>query len=244
MGIIKFNNISSDSLGLVVQFKPAYEYPEKEYETLHIPGRNGDLMLDNGSFQNVERSYSVARVFKPGEVFPTIATSLVSWLQSTTGYARLEDSYEPDYYRMAVYERDGTISNYYDQATAFDITFKCKPQRWLKSGENWITLSSGEFVPENPTSYYAYPVIKFNTIANTPADIVIGDKTIHIKSINESVELTIDCENMECYSGTTLYNSYVELTDNEFPSLAPHETTTIEYSNINNFKIQPRWWTI
>ena len=55
MGVIIFNNISSSDLGLEVETFPAYEVPEKEYDVVHVPGRNGDLLIDNGTFSNVPR---------------------------------------------------------------------------------------------------------------------------------------------------------------------------------------------
>lgn len=246
MGIIKFNGIKSDDLGLIVQFIPTYKYPEKEYDTLHIPGRNGDLVVNKGSFHNVDRTYSIAKVFKPGENFISNATAIASWLHSADGYARLEDSYEPEYYRMALYKSDGEMSNFLNQVTALDITFECKPQRWLISGEKEINITSGESI-KNPTKYDSSPVFSFNIVNNSlSSTIKIGDIELEILPFNtqENIQVFIDCENMECYSPTKLLNSYLKLKSGSFPILKGNDTTNIIYDNITNFKIQPRWWTL
>ena len=52
MGVVTFNGKSTEELGLIVQFIPSYTFPEREYQTVNIPGRNGDLVLDKGSFRN------------------------------------------------------------------------------------------------------------------------------------------------------------------------------------------------
>lgn len=46
MGVITFNGIASDKLGIQVEHPPGYETPKKDYEIVHVPGRNGDVYID------------------------------------------------------------------------------------------------------------------------------------------------------------------------------------------------------
>ena len=101
MGVITFNNITSSSLGIEVETFPNYEVPEKEYQITHVPGRNGDLVVDTKTFQNVPRPYEVSVATRNGETFTQKMNAIAEWLHSASGYDRLEDTYEPDYYRMA-----------------------------------------------------------------------------------------------------------------------------------------------
>lgn len=249
MGVVIFNGTSSKSLDLVVQFIPPYEFPEREYQAVNIPGRNGDLVLDKGSYRNVERTYSFAKIFQNGEKFHEQATKIVAWLSSAKGYARLEDTYEldenghPKYYRMAYFNNPGTLSNFYDVATVLDVTFVCKPERWLTKGEEFVTKASGEKIT-NPTDYDSNPVIKVNVNANTTATVAIGDYSMTIGPFESATEITIDCENKECYSGNTLLNSKVSLSNGKFPVLPGKAETTIVLTNVSSFQIQPRWWTL
>ena len=96
MGVIIFNNKSSADCRIQVAHPPGYAYPERDYTITHIPGRNGDIIQDNGCYKNVERTYEVS-FDAPNEDFATYANAVSAWLHSTTGYARLEDSYEPNY---------------------------------------------------------------------------------------------------------------------------------------------------
>lgn len=246
MGLVKFNGINSADLGLIVQFIPTYSYPSKEYETLHIPGRNGDLVIDKGSYQNVERTYSFAKVYKRGEKFVPVANSIVSWLHSATGYARLEDSYEPEYYRLAMFKSDGEMSDYYNEATALEVTFECKPQRWLVSGDKEISLNNGSKL-KNPTSFDSSPIIKFKPLQSNMW-IQIGDIKMSLSSIPSGTteELIIDCENMECYdpNNNILYNSKLTLDNGEFTKFKGNELTEITFDGMENVTIQPRWWTL
>ena len=47
MGVIVFNGISSKDVGIEVETFPEYTIPEREYEAIHVPGRNGDVIIDN-----------------------------------------------------------------------------------------------------------------------------------------------------------------------------------------------------
>ena len=48
MGVIIFNNKSSADCRIQVAHPPGYAYPERDYTITHIPGRNGDIIQDNG----------------------------------------------------------------------------------------------------------------------------------------------------------------------------------------------------
>ena len=66
MGVIYYNGKSSEEFGIVVETTPNYEIPERDYEILSIPGRNGDVVIDKGNYKNVERSYNIAIVAEEG----------------------------------------------------------------------------------------------------------------------------------------------------------------------------------
>ena len=130
-----WNGISSLDLGLVIQSPPAYQYPDKDVTSTHIPGRNGDVITDNGSYKNITRTYSLGVGFKPGTDFISNSQDIVKWLTSDRGYRRLEDDYDPTVYRLAKYSSGGSFTNICHGAISFSVDFDCKPQRFLKSGE-------------------------------------------------------------------------------------------------------------
>ena len=78
------NSLSKGSI------RPGYETPEKDYEVTHIPGRNGDIYVDKGSYKNVSRSYDIA-IGAENKDFTIMANFISEWLNSASGYAKLED---------------------------------------------------------------------------------------------------------------------------------------------------------
>ena len=234
MGVIIFNNKSSADCRIRVAHPPGYAYPERDYTITHIPGRNGDIIQDNGCYKNVERTYEVS-FDAPNEDFATYANSVSAWLHSTTGYARLEDSYEPNYYRMAVYQESNIFENLYNQAGTATIMFECKPQRFLKTGDNTITIQNSLTIM-NPTGFEAYPLFK---VTGTSGVLTVNGNSITFSSIDDFVML--DCELQDAYKENINKNSTISGT---FPVLKTGSNTISWTGDISSVTMKPRWWTI
>ena len=234
MGVIIFNNKSSADCRIQVAHPPGYAYPERDYTITHIPGRNGDIIQDNGCYKNVERTYEVS-FDAPNEDFATYANAVSAWLHSTTGYARLEDSYEPNYYRMATYQESNIFENLYNKAGTATIVFECKPQRFLKTGDNTIAIQNSLTIM-NPTGFEAYPLFK---VTGTSGVLTVNGNSITFSSIDNFVML--DCELQDAYKENINKNSTISGT---FPVLKPGSNTIRWTGGISSVTMKPRWWTI
>ena len=234
MGVIIFNNKSSADCRIQVAHPPGYAYPERDYTITHIPGRNGDIIQDNGCYKNVERTYEVS-FDVPNEDFATYANAVSAWLHSTTGYARLEDSYEPNYYRMATYQESNIFENLYNQAGTATIVFECKPQRFLKTGDNTITIRNSLTIM-NPTGFEAYPLFK---VTGTSGVLTVNGNSITFSSIDDFIML--DCELQDAYKENINKNSTISGT---FPVLKTGSNAISWTGDISSVTMKPRWWTI
>ena len=116
------------------------------------------------------------------------------------------------------------------------MTFDCDARRFLKNGDNIITLTANGSI-FNPTYFDAKPLIR----AYGTGSFTINDITVTITSAN--VYTDVDCEIMDAYKGTTNCNSNISTTNNEFPALRPG-ANNITLSGITKLEITPRWWTI
>ncbi len=239
MGVIIFNGVSSLDCHVQVEHPPGYETPERDYEVTHVPGRNGDILMDKGSFKNVTRTYQIA-VCGSAESFAGMANQVSEWLHSVAGYARLEDSYEPEYYRIAMYEGSVEIENLFAKAGRASISFNCKPQRFLKSGEQTVRfVGKGKIF--NPTRFMALPVI---TVKGSGRGILnVGGFTVSISDIAASI--TINCDIQDVYSGTQNRNSAVTfMTNRVFPKLSPGDNEISYSGGITSVEVIPNWWTL
>lgn len=208
-----YNGKSSADMGLVIQAPPAYSVPERDAEKTHIPGRNGDIITDNGCYKNVVREYSLAKGYTNGPVKTTVdnGQELYEWLTSAKGrYVRLEDDYDPDVYRLATYISSGSLTDIFDKAFAFGAKFECKPQRYLKIGEIPISYGEGEttVIINNLSHYESKPEIKIKNIpAGIDAVTLMSVKNSNEKEVSlvtlkgdreKLTTLIIDSEEEEC----------------------------------------------
>ena len=181
MGLI-FDGVDIEAeYGIVVDGADTWAKPERDREAVHVPGRSGDLIHDNGSWHNVEIEYHC--LIEHG--FADRFDAFCDWLYSHLGYYRFEDQLRhPGVYRMAeFYGPLDPETIFRDHAGKFDLKFNCKPQQWLTSGEEAVNLTymawvagsyiRGEPLPYNDTQHdtmqYFYKV--------NPAGFITGDTT-------------------------------------------------------------------
>lgn len=274
MGIITFNGVASNTLGIVVEHPPNYVAPKKDYEVIHVPGRSGDILMDNGSYQNVPRSYDIAIGSRTLD-FTTQANTISNWLHSADaqGYARLEDSYEPDFYRMAYYDEETEITNILQRMGRATVNFNCKPQRYFKSGDVAVNIeipTSGaskattEFI--SPSRFIAYPLYVIEAVNSSmfrvfsyedvDADVNSSSVSVYIQfsesEIGDPHTIYIDCMTQEIYelNGNTKVNAGNRINlPSGFPIItgakgAVVTNETFATGKILSLKVYPRWWTI
>ena len=156
---LTFDGITAASFGVQVLGRGAFNAPEREVEMINIPGRNGAFALDKGRFENIEVTYPATIVASDTDEFIEAMSDFRNFLCSRKGYVRLEDDYNPDEYRLAVYRSGLEVDAEALRAGEFDIVFDCKPQRYLKSGEDAISVDSGDVI-SNPTLFASSPMLE------------------------------------------------------------------------------------
>lgn len=174
---LEFDGVSSRTYGVYITGEAVYNAPEREVEMISIPGRNGAFALDKGRFENIEVTYS-AGIFADTETdFAEAVSDFRNFLCSRKGYVRLQDEYNPNEYRMAVYRSGLEVDSEQLRAGEFAITFECKPQRFLTSGETAVTVTSGDTLT-NPTLFESSPLLQVWGYG----DISINSETITVVS--------------------------------------------------------------
>lgn len=230
-----FNGKSSKDFGVYISGLNTFGAPERDVDIISISGRNGDLTIDNGRYKNIDVSYP-AFIF---DRFDNNIEGLRNFLLSQSGYKRLEDTYHPNEYRLARY-KSGLTPKVIDELYAgeFDLTFDCYPQRYLKSGDQTITMTADGSL-FNEYAQIAKPIIR----AYGTGSFTVGDATVTINSADDYTD--IDCELQEAYKDdlTTNCNANITLDDGVFPSLISGENA-ITLDGITQLDIKPKWWIL
>ena len=232
---ITFNGINLADFGIVLNGAGTHSAPQRDVSTVNVPGRNGDISFDNGAFFNVLVTYH-AGVRKPTA---KNLEDLRNYLSSLSGYQRLEDTYHPHEFRKGIY-----VGGFNPEVSVkgkiaeVDLQFNCKPQRFLKSGEDQIEITSSGTKIYNPTLMPAKPLLRVYGTGT----VTIGNQTITISSAN--VYTDIDCDIMDAFKGSTNCNGNIVLSSGSFFELRPGENRITFSSGISKVIITPRWWII
>lgn len=228
---------SNKDVGMIIEHYPSVILPNRSQEIQKVPGRNDDIIISNGSFENYDQQYSAFLDAKRYGGLEQVMPKVVDWLLGNEGYQRLEDSYFPDFYRMANYSGGSqfiSVFNEYGQGT---LTFNCAPEKYFKSGEKELILSKNQ-VLRNPTSFAAFPLI--TVTGSGSGTLTFNGASVTISNIGTSV--TIDTKLHRAYNGTTNRNNTIS---GSYETLKLGKVTTVTWSGgVTGVKIIPRWWTI
>ena len=221
--------------GIYVSGEKTFNAPEKDYESISIPGRNGDLLISKNRFKNINVLYPAFIL----EDFKQNAAMARGFMLSKFLYRRIEDDYHPDTYRMGIFTGPMDFdTKFLNLSAGVQLQFSCKPQRFLKSGD----LPRQILTPQ--TLYNSYmpslPLIK--VVGSGAGTVTIGGVTISITDISEFLILDSDTQN--AYKGNQNQNGNIKLSNYEFPTLQSGENRISFSGGVQSLEIIPRWWTV
>jgi phage-related protein len=166
----------------------------------------------------------------------------------------LETSDDPDHFWLARVENSPQIMQRMRMLAPFEITFDCKPQRFLKSGEETIFLeySTGTIVQKvyNQFGFPSRPLIRahWNTDSGNFIGLQfsneIGENTAITARDVEGTDLFIDCDIHDAYNDFGNQNKHIATYD--FPTLQAGENSIGIYGfdSLEFVEIIPRWWEL
>lgn len=221
--------------GIYVSGEKTFNAPEKDYESISIPGRNGDLLISKNRFKNINVLYP-AFILKD---FKQNAAMARGFMLSKFLYRRIEDDYHPDTYRMGIFTGPMDFdTKFLNLSAEVQLQFSCKPQRFLKSGD----LPRQILTPQ--TLYNSYmpslPLIK--VVGSGAGTVTVGDVTVTIENISEFIVLDSDTQN--AYKGNQNQNGNIRLSNYQFPALQSGENRISFSGGVQSLEIIPRWWTV
>ena len=218
---------------VLIENAPETNRPARKVDRYEVPGRNGDIVVAQDAWENVPRTYDLVAY---GGDYNQMTSALMEWLYAPSGYQRLEDSFDALVYRLAYVSEATDIENLVNENGRCTVSFECDPRRFLKAGESAVSLS-GTGTITNPTRFTAKPVITVSGSGN--GTIECGGNTITIAGIYDG--MTIDCEQMDAYAGTTNLNNLVS---GSFLVIPGGEQTITITGGITSISVVPNWWTL
>ena len=252
-----YNGFNSADYGVFISGVGIFPAPERIVDVITVPGRSGNIIFDNKRFENIDVTVPcyIPRRFQ--NRFADFKAAILS----DTGYHRLEFSQDADHFREAYVTGPITPSTGpLNRSGQFDITFHCKPQRFLKLGERTIVLTgTGEIT--NPTLYHAKPLIQITGTqhgsfmldfsggagSNESWNVIVNDNVTGIMYLDSYTGNAY----YERTSGGTAYkipiNNKIQTQPSGFPQLRPGYNKIVVSNmsgTVTRMQVYPRWWTV
>lgn len=228
------NGIDAGSVGIRLQAPVVFSKAVPVVKSQTIPGRNGDLIFETGSYEN---RVGTASCFCLQEDVETAISSAGRFLMGGIGYRRLETSDDPNHYWMARVENSPQIAMRLRTLAPFEISFDCKPQRFVKSGENAVMFTSNGSI-SNQYGQIALPLITL--YGQGKGTLTIGNCVVEVKELDEVLFLDSDTQNAYNNNG----NQNMNINAPAFPTLQDGETQIAFSGGIERVEIVPRWWEL
>lgn len=218
-----FNNINSNELGIIVKNMPLIPLAEKDIESIKISGKNGNLHIDNGTYNSI--NYTIDCVISDISKIDNIKKAF-------NGTSKLILSKYNDRYFEATIKNQISFDKYLNVLQEFPLQFELQPISYSNELEE-IRISSDINNLD----------IGGNAITN-PIILVDGTGTFTINNVSVEIlesGITIDCELMNCTKNNLNANDKVIL--DKFPTLNPTDNVITIESGINNIelKYRKRW---
>lgn len=238
---------SSADLGIMVQFPADPIYAVPDLNATHIPGRSGDFIEDDNSYQNVTKTFNII-VNRPLDITQfDWEREFIDWLaspriQGKRQYEYLQFDIDPQYAYKAIVTTSPIIN--WDQQTpnlgTGQITFYCEPFEYRVNGISYIDL------PENGTVYNRESMIavpNWHFLTRGSFVLTVNELSYQFDNLNGEFWLNGDTGDTTDEKGA-LFNNQTHFPNLLPPELLPGENNislTAESGIITKVEYMPRW---
>lgn len=234
-----FDGKYAKALGIELEEPITLSAPVPKTSTVTIAGRNGDLHFFDGSYSN---RTATAKCFLCSYSLPQQITEINARLLGSGEYRRLVLDDDTGHFLLARPMQGIGGRAVLGLLESFTLKFDCKPQRFLKYGDDELDLMTKKEV-YNPTAFPAKPLI----MLEGEGDFVLSvnyERVLTVYGLNGT--LWYDAELDTAYSDGVNLNNIVSVDKAlELPSGRVRiDVTGDRISAFTAFKIIPRWWEL
>ena len=224
-----YNNTSSKDMGILVNELPPIVKVNRDINKVFIPGRNGFLTEDFGTYGSVVKSCECTLL----DI--ALVDRILAWLD---GSGEVIFSNQPDRKYQASIMNQIPFSRIIRQWHKFVVVFDCQPFAKMIDSPT-ITITAQEAMYGEGTIYGR------GTHESDPIIKVYGDGAIYLMINGELITLTdvseyvtIDSDIMDCFKDDVLKNSNMI---GDFPKLTPNINVINWIGSVSKIEITPNW---
>jgi len=229
-----------------------FKKPVRNVSTTLVNGRNGAVLTDYKSMENLEIQYKCVIY----ENFRRNYDDLTNYLHSLDGYLEIIDDMSGEVYRNGYYVGGSAVEVLSTDAGRFTLTFNCKPQRFLLSGKEEMLYSSEQSAEYINAEFPAEIISNAEVVANDTGKhrqiklnlesyVNNGCDFLQVK-VRRSVgaKVTVVVDNGESDYKALYCSANREEAPSSFNSIKLSTTRVSSATNNNSYYSQyyPYWW--
>jgi len=232
-----YKNIHASEMYLCLTNEQQFNSTTRDREFVKIPGRDGDLIIDNGRFNSNNLKFPC--IIKPPLTSSNInIENLVSkinkWLTDDKGFQNLLIDSDPEFVYKATIENAITTNRIISHLGKAVITFRVHPIKYLINSLDERIIPSGTTI-FNTFSVDAKPKITIQGSGNM--NISIGGRQLILNNIPGGCIIDSETQTLTNLNGTvTLFH----LMRSAFPILTSGDNLITFSNNITRFSIETR----
>ena len=118
-----FNGVNSNTHNLKCKEINHFTFSSKSYESIKVPGRTGNLLVDDGSYENKVIPIVAYLDLRKVEDKKTVVNNIKKWLIGHKGYKTLEFNDTVEY--QAIANGEITFTELFTDYYEIEINFEC-----------------------------------------------------------------------------------------------------------------------
>ena len=222
-----FNGKNSLDMGIIVTSMPDTYKPTRRVSTKEIPGRNGVLHVDDGTYENYNKVVECAIIERAN------IDDICAWLD---GSGTVIFSTEQDKVYHVRIDNQISVGKMLQYFQKFQVTFDTFPFKYsVNAADDCVVLTKPK-VLRNKGTVYSEPQIKIYGSGNIT--LTINGMSYGIAGLSDSV--VIDSEMMEILDGSVTYTP-PSLDQYLFPRFEVGNNDIKWSGNVQSIEINPRW---
>ncbi len=226
MGWFIFKGQDSRDYGILLSSVPEKVRAERRVDYVTIPGRSGELTVDEGAYKPYVLSLEC------GTRGSDKLDEIVTWLN---GAGDLILSTEPEKRLQASIYNKISIADMIYLYNSFLLQFRVQPFKYSANpAADRLTLTAPTSL-RNGGTVYSEPLIEI--YGSGDITLTINGAAFPLYGVEGSI--TIDSERMEVYKGSVSQNS--KFGGAEFPRFAVGQNALGWAGEVQHVKIEPRW---
>ncbi|WP_368251338.1 phage tail protein [Enterococcus sp. 2201sp1_2201st1_B8_2201SCRN_220225] len=240
-GQFKINGIDSEAFDVYLTARPQRVSAGRVIELKERPG-NDSVVVDYAYYKNVEWKLKCVAKSSDYEEMYHLEDRIKAWLDMSD-YADFTYNFDPHYIYQAIVVEPPVFSGTHKNGmwTPFEFKISLRPFKMSRTGLRWIKWVSNEKKLANIEPYISKPLIQIKG----SGDISFWVNDHKFELINVGNEILIDSQLEESYR---IVDGNLETQDSktkflDFPILSTGTNTFRWTENVQEFNIQPRWWT-